>query len=181
MPVRNTLLLSTVALSLMLIIEDGQAQALALRINQAASQALQPEHLVIQQRRVLLYGVQTNTADTLHGKYACAKVVSVTLRQAGVKIPVTLAVAGIETHLKHWQRIRHAEQLKPGDVVVWISRFKGHPHGACTGGGSCHVGIVSDRGFFHNNPLGNRPIFNGIGLSLGYRFKAAYRPPAESR
>ena len=42
-------------------------------------------------------------------------------------------------------------------------------------GGTCHVGINSEKGFFHNNPLGYSPIYDGVGLKLGYTFKYALR------
>ncbi|GEM_PF-3526758 len=150
-------------------------------INKAASEAFQDSNLVVRNDKVILFGTQTNGADTHFGKYACAKVVSVTLRKAGVDIPVTLGVSGIETTLKPWKRVSNADSLRPGDVVVWISRFKGNQNGSCTGGGTCHVGIFSEKGFFHNNPLGYSPIYNGIGLKLGNKFKAGYRPPSGNK
>lgn len=150
---------------------------LAENINEAALNALSDSNLVVADDKVILYGVQTNGIDTKNGKYGCAKVVSVTLRRAGVNIPVLLGVAGIETELRKWMKVRKSDSLLPGDVVVWISRFKGVKGGACIGGGTCHVGIYSENGYFHNNPLGNSPIYNGIGLKLGYKFKYAFRPP----
>lgn len=150
---------------------------LATEINRAAVAALDDSNLVVKDRKVYLYGVHTNGADTHGGKYGCAKVVSVALRKAGMDIPITLGVVGIETALKGWKRIPDPDQLRPGDVVVWVSRFKGHAKGACTGGGTCHVGIFSDRGYFHNNPLGYQPIYDGMGLVFGYKFKQAFRPP----
>ena len=168
-------------IGLSLTLAMGTAADLASSINMAALQAFQDSNLVIRGEKVVLYGVQTNGADTKGGKYGCAKVVSVTLRKAGVDIPITLGVSGIETKLGGWRRIGRPDSLRPGDVIVWISRFKGNENGACTGGGTCHVGIVSEKGYFHNNPLGHTPIFNGVGLKFGYRFKAAYRPPDEAQ
>lgn len=152
---------------------------LAENINEAAVNALSDSNLVVANDKVVLYGVQTNGTDTKKGKYGCAKVVSVTLRRAGVAIPVLLGVAGIESELRNWKKVRESDSLAPGDVVVWISRFKGVKGGACIGGGTCHVGIYSGKGYFHNNPLGNTPIYNGIGLRLGYKFKYGFRPPKE--
>lgn len=145
-------------------------------INNAACRALRDSNLIVKSGKVFLYGTQTNGADTKQGKYGCAKVVSVALRKAGVDIPVLLGVAGIESALKGWKKIRSDDSLLSGDVVVWTSRFKGNKNDACTGSGTCHVGIFSDEGYFHNNPLGNRPIYNGLGLFFGYKFKYAFRP-----
>lgn len=126
----------------LLTIGKAVAEDLASSINSAAIEALKNTNLIIKDSKVLLYGVQTNGADTKKGKYACAKVVSVTLRKAGVDIPITLGVAGIETKLKHWQHITKEENLQPGDIIIWTSIFKGNKNGACTGNGTCHVGIV---------------------------------------
>lgn len=154
---------------------------LAAAINLAATSALADTNLIIKDKKVFLYGVHTNGADTHKGKYGCAKVVSVTLRKAGMSIPILLGVAGIESALKGWEKVSDADKLLPGDVVVWVSRFKGNPNGACTGGGTCHVGIRSDKGYFHNNPLGYQPIYGGMGLWLGYKFKQGFRPPPGMR
>ena len=151
----------------------------AADINGAALGTRRSSNLVRQRGRVLLYGQQTNGVDTHAGKFACAKVVSIVLRQAGLSMPVLLGVAGIERtlHARHdWTRIESTDDLRPGDVVVWTRRWKGNPDGSCTGGGTCHVGIYTSEGYFHNDPLGDSPIFGGIGL-LGFRFKVAFRPP----
>jgi hypothetical protein len=147
------------------------------KIDQAALHGLDDTNLVFKDKRVFLYGVRTNGPDTKMGKYGCAKVVSVTLRHAGIDLPILLGVSGIETELKDWKRIASRDSLLPGDVVIWVSRFKGNKDGTCTGSGTCHVGICSTKGYFHNNPLGYHPIFNGIGLKFGYIFKYGLRPP----
>jgi hypothetical protein len=149
---------------------------LAQLINQAALHGLDDTSLVVKNKKVILFGIQTNGADTKNGKYGCAKVVSVTLRKAGVDIPVTLGVSGIEMQLRTWNKIRDEDSLQPGDVVIWTSRFKGNKNGSCTGGGTCHVGIKSEKGMFHNNPLGYQPIYDGLGLATGYKFKLGLRP-----
>ena len=165
--------------TLILILSAMASADLAEKIDQAASNALRDSNLVLKNDKVVLYGFQTNGVDTKKGKYGCAKVVSITLRKAGVDIPVTLGVSSIETGLKNWKRVTDKDSLLPGDVVVWISRYKGNKNEACTGGGTCHVGIFSHKGYFHNNPLGFSPIYNGIGLKMGYKFKCAFRPPTE--
>jgi hypothetical protein len=148
----------------------------AADINGAALATRRSSHLVRQGGRVLLYGQQTNGPDTRAGKWACAKVVSIVLRQAGVKMPVRLGVAGVERTLRDWKRLDTSDDLEPGDVVVWTRRWKGNPDRSCTGGGTCHVGIYTSEGYFHNDPLGDSPTFGGIGL-LGFKFKVAFRPP----
>ncbi len=90
---------------------------------------------------------------------------------------VELGVAGVERALWSWQRVTAERELRPGDVVVWTNRFKGNRNGACTGGGTCHVGIVTSDGYFHNDPLGDGPTFDGLGL-LVFRFKAGFRSPS---
>ena len=166
-------LIATIGMLMIPVASDADdAQA----ISKVASHGLDDTSLVVKDKKVLLFGVQTNGADTKNGKYGCAKVVSVTLRKAGIDIPITLGVAGIETRLNTWKKIREEDSLQPGDVVIWVSRFKGNKSGACTGGGTCHVGIKTEKGYFHNNPLGYQPIFGGLGLASGYKFKVGLRP-----
>ncbi len=148
----------------------------AFDINRAALDTKNLANLYIHEGKVILYDQQTNGPDTKNGKWGCAKVVSIILRKAAVKMEVERGVSGVESSLKKWQRITSSNKLKPGDVVVWTSRLKGNSNGACTGGGTCHIGIYTSAGYFHNDPLGDKPIFNGIGL-LGYSFKIAFRPP----
>lgn len=154
-----------------------RSAGLASAIDRAALATRRPEHLRREGGKVLLYGQRTNGPDTKGGKLACAKVVSIVLREAGVKLDVQLGVVGVEHALRRWERVTDEDQLRPGDVVVWTSRLKGNRSRACTGGGTCHVGIRTSDGFFHNDPLGDSPTFGGLAL-LGYRFKIAFRPPA---
>lgn len=151
----------------------------ARQINKTALETQEKENLYIKDKTVYLYGQQTNGTDTRYGQLACAKVVSIILIKAGVKLPLQLGVAGIESNLKNWKRIGNKKDLQPGDVVIWVSTIKGNKDCSCTGGGTCHVGVYTDKGYFHNNPLGHSPIFNGIGLLLKYKFKIAYRPPQQ--
>ncbi len=152
------------------------APDLAAAIDRAALATRRPESLARKDGKVLLYGQQTNGADTRRGKWACAKVVSIVLRQGGARLDVQVGVAGVEQALRGWRRIAREEDLRPGDVVVWVSRLKGNRSGACTGGGTCHIGIRTSAGYFHNDPLGDSPTFDGPGL-LAYRFKVGLRPP----
>ena len=50
------------------------------------------------------------------------------------------------------------------------------PDGSCIGGGTCHVGIQTSKGRFHNDPMLRHPSFDGLSL-LAFRFKAGYRSP----
>jgi hypothetical protein len=126
--------------------------------------------------QVLLYGHPTNGADTRYGRWACVKVTTIVLRQAGVPIPVLHSVPQVEAALHGWRRIPDQSALRPGDVVVWTSRLHGNTDGGCSGYGTCHVGIFTDQGYFHNSPIRWSPVFNRIGL-WAFRFKEAFRPP----
>jgi hypothetical protein len=145
-------------------------------INRAALATKVPANLRRDGDKVILYGQQTNGPDTRKGKWACAKVVSIVLRQAGVPMKVERGVSGVERSLARWRKVTSSSDLRPGDVVVWTSVFKGNANRSCSGGGTCHVGIYTTEGYFHNDPLGDHPIFGGLGL-LGYRFKVAFRSP----
>jgi hypothetical protein len=158
-----------------LLVARASWAASAADINSAALATRNKRNLRDEGDKVILYGQQTNGPDTRNGKWACAKVVSIVLKQAGVPMKVERGVSGVERSLKGWRRITAKSELAPGDVVVWTSLFKGNANRACTGGGTCHVGIYTSDGYFHNDPLGHRPTFGGIGL-LGFRFKVAFRP-----
>ena len=166
----------TLAVLFVLFIPRWALAGRAQEINRAALATRAPANLYKRDGKVMLFGQRTNGPDTKHGKWACAKVVSIVLRQAGVDIDVLLGVSGIERSLKPWRRVTSQDQLRPGDVVVWTNRFTGNDNGACTGKGTCHVGIFTTDGYFHNNPLGDSPTFDGLGL-LGFSFKTAFRPP----
>jgi hypothetical protein len=170
-------LFNLVCFFLFAVISVWSQSGSASQINKVALETRTEENLYIKDKKVYLYGQQTNGADTRNGQLACAKVVSIILIKAGIKLSLQLGVAGIESNLKDWERIGNKKDLKPGDVVIWVSTIKGNRDCSCTGGGTCHVGIYTEKGYFHNNPLGHSPIFNGIGLLLKYKFKVAYRPP----
>jgi cell wall-associated NlpC family hydrolase len=148
----------------------------AERIHALASQALDKGNYSYRDGIVELYGTRTNGPDTRNGKLACAKVVTIILKQAGVVDRFSLAVRNVEAALKEWSTVENPKDLKPGDIVVWVNRFKGRKDQRCTGGGNCHVGILTVNGYFHNSPITNAPTFGGFSL-LAFKFKKGYRPP----
>ncbi|MBU1012612.1 MAG: hypothetical protein KKG99_06380 [Bacteroidetes bacterium] len=123
-----------------------------------------------------MYGIKTNGADTKNGQWACAKVATIILKEVGVVDKISLSIRHVEAALKDWEKIKNKKDLNPGDVVIWINRFTGRDDEKCTGGGNCHLGIVTDNGYFHNSPLSCAPTFGGISLWVFY-FKMGYRPP----
>lgn len=149
---------------------------MAKRINDIASKALEEVNLVRKKGIVQLYGVQTNGPDTQGGDLACAKVTTIVLRKAGAVNEISLGVRNVEEALSRWEKITEEEDVLPGDVIFWVNRFKQRKDQKCTGGGNCHVGIVTEKGYFHNSPLTNAPTFNGISL-WAFKFKYAVRPP----
>lgn len=151
----------------------------SVKLDQLALKALEKENFQIQKGRVMLYGFQTNGPETLNGQWACAQVASIVLYRAGLIPHRVLAVSQIESQLKGWQQIQSEDSLQPGDVVVYTNRFKRVKDGICTGGGTCHVGIWTQKGLFHNSPLAKQPTFGGISL-WGFKFKKAYRIPPKS-
>jgi hypothetical protein len=164
---------STIIIILSLVLDTGAF--LADSINAVALQTSNQENLLTRNDTVFLYGIPTNGNDTKNGKLACAKVVSIILRKAGVRIPILLGVSGIETKLSGWKTVSCSDSLKPGDLVIWKYRFKSNGNrrpGDC----SAHIGIYTEKGYFHNSPLSKKPVFNGPSL-LGFRFKYALRPP----
>ncbi len=148
----------------------------AERIHTLAIHALDKANYSRRGTIVELYGIRTNGPDTQNGKLACAKVVTIVLQKAGIVDRYTLGVRHVEAALKDWRKIESPKDLKPGDVVVWVNRFKGRQDQRCTGGGNCHVGILTENGYFHNSPITNSPTFGGFSL-LAFKFKTGYRPP----
>jgi hypothetical protein len=148
----------------------------AERINKVGNEALDPANYIEKNDEIFLYGTKTNGADTKNGQWACAKVATIILKEAGAIEKIYLGVRHVETELKDWTKIKEKKDLKPGDVVVWVNRFTGREDEQCTGGGNCHVGILTDKGYFHNSPLSDAPTFGGISLWAFY-FKIGYRPP----
>ena len=159
-----------------LVICNTLAAQTADTINTLASKALKPENLQVKNGNITLYGVTTNGPDTKNGQWACAKVATIILKEAKVVDTISVGVRHVESALKHWTKINDEDQLKPGDVIVWLNRFTGRDDKKCTGGGNCHVGIVTEKGYFHNSPISNKPRFGGVSL-LGFYFKQGYRPP----
>ncbi len=148
----------------------------AQRINEIASKALDEGNLVKESAVIRLYGVRTNGPDTKNGDWACAKVASIILREAGVLHEILLGVRDVERSLDKWKKIEAERDLRPGDVIVWVNRFTGRKDKKCTGGGNCHVGIVTEKGYFHNSPISNAPTFDGVSL-WAFEFKYGLRPP----
>lgn len=148
----------------------------AERIHALATNALNKGNYTQRAGVVTLYGIRTNGPDTKNGKLACAKVVTIILQKAGIVDRHALGVRHVESALKDWRKIESPKDLKPGDVVVWLNRFKGRKDQQCTGGGNCHVGILTKNGYFHNSPITNAPTFGGFSL-LALKFKTGYRPP----
>lgn len=145
-------------------------------INEVAQKALSKDNFSNENGVVKIYGVRTNGPDTKNGAWACAKVVTIVLREAGVLSEISLGVRHVENALRHWRKIENERDLKPGDIVVWVNSFMGREDKKCTGGGNCHVGIVTGKGYFHNSPLSNTPTFDGFSL-WAFKFKVGYRPP----
>ena len=155
-----------------------ETSSISNRINEAAIHALDNANYSNQNGIVKLYGIRTNGPDTKNGNWACAKVVTIVLKEVGVINKPYVGVRHVESALNNWTKIEKKDDLLPGDIIVWVSRFKGRDDKKCTGGGNCHVGIVTDKGYFHNSPITNKPTFGGISL-WGFSFKIGYRYPKE--
>jgi hypothetical protein len=147
----------------------------AERIHALASHALEKGNYSQHDGVIKLYGIRTNGPDTRNGELACAKVVTIILQKAGVVDRTLLGVRHVEAALDGWKKVESPKVLKPGDIVVWVNRFKGRKDQQCTGGGNCHVGILTENGYFHNSPIINAPTFGGFSL-WAFKFKAGYRP-----
>lgn len=148
----------------------------AERIHALAMHALDKDNYSYRNGVVELYGIRTNGPDTGNGRLACAKVVTIILQKAGIVDGYSLGVRHVEAALKDWQKVEDPKHLKPGDIVIWVNRFKGRKDQQCTGGGNCHVGILTENGYFHNSPIINTPTYGGFSI-LFLKFKAAYRAP----
>lgn len=172
------------ALSLFLFFFAFSAFAeLADRIDEAVVQA--ENHIRDEGGVKYLYDVSIHNSCNKNGKYACARVAAAVLKQAGVIIRRTnsgpchgslaLAVNEVENQLqaRRWKKVESSWSLKPGDVVIW--RKITNLSGDCTGNGSCHVGIHSRKGIFHNDPWWNTPGYGTLSLAF-FSFKVAYRP-----
>jgi hypothetical protein len=148
------------------------------KVNYYAVHALDEPNYSESDDIVKLYGVRTNGADTRQGNWACAKVATIVLKKAGVLKRVFLGVRQVESKLKSkgWEKIEDEDELEPGDVIVWVSKT-GREDKKCTGGGNCHVGIVTTKGYFHNSPISNKPQFGGFFSLFGFDFKVGFRAP----
>jgi len=147
----------------------------ANKLNVLGLQAIDSGKMEIRNDSVYLFGQLTNGRDTKRGQWACAKVASIVLHRAGAMKNVVLGVNQVESSLKHWKLIEVEDSLIPGDVVVWTRRYNAGKNGACIGSGTCHVGIVTSKGYFHNDPLRKQPSIDGIAL-LAFKFKYGLRP-----
>lgn len=145
-------------------------------INELASTGLNKANYKEENGKITLYGIVTNGPDTKNGELACAKVVTIILLKAGVVEKVSVGVRHVESALKNWKPINNKADLKPGDIIIWTSRFRGRKDKKCTGGGDCHVGVVTEKGYFHNSPIFNAPTYGGISLWF-FKFKVGFRPP----
>ncbi|HNY31513.1 MAG TPA: hypothetical protein PKO15_11555 [Fibrobacteria bacterium] len=145
------------------------------KLNVLGLQAIDSGEMVMRNDSVYLFGVLTNGADTKKGQWACAKVASIVLQKSGSMKHVVLGVSQIESSLKNWKRIDREDSLIPGDVVIWTRRYKAGKDGNCVGSGTCHIGIVTTKGYFHNDPLLKRPSMDGLSL-LAFKFKYGLRP-----
>jgi hypothetical protein len=168
--------LAALMLSALGLVASAQPPSLSAHLDRIARAALDSGRMEVRHDSVLLYGVHTNGADTRHGRWACAKVASTVLHRAGALPRVVLGVRDIEKALAKWTRVTSEDSLRPGDVVVWTRRYDAPADGSCIGGGTCHVGVVTSRGRFHNDPLRGRPVYDGLALAA-FRFKTGYRAP----
>jgi hypothetical protein len=153
----------------------AEAGLVALKLNALGLQAIDSGRMEVRNDSVYLFGQLANGRDTKQGQWACAKVASIVLQKAGAMKSVVLGVHQIESSLKRWKRIEVEDSLIPGDVVVWTRRYNAGRNGTCIGSGTCHVGIVTSKGYFHNDPLRKKPSIGGLSL-LAFKFKYGLRP-----
>lgn len=161
----------------------------ASRINAAALRALHPSNYDTSKKVHTLYSHAINHADVNYGFLACARVVAAVLSASGVIVPrltngvetrsLALAVYEVETKLSQlrWKKVYQEQALRPGDVIVWRGLENNRPGYFCAGNGSCHVGIVTTEGIFHNNYTYPKPNFDTSVLEGTFVFKIGYRPP----
>ena len=97
---RNHVTLLTVLASFSsLILSDSSAAQTADAINQLASTALQSKSYREKDGKTILYGVTTNGPDTKNGQWACAKVVTIILKEAKVVDSISVGVRHVENAL----------------------------------------------------------------------------------
>ncbi|GAB4017103.1 MAG: hypothetical protein Fur0010_17470 [Bdellovibrio sp.] len=126
--------------------------------------------------RTTLYGEVFRSPITRDGKLACARVVQILLKQAGLpdfQEPLYL-VNQIQHFTKDWETIS-LDQVEAGDIIFWKRRFSNN---TCKGGGDCHVGVaVNSVQSVDNKGKYKRPTISKINRRLGWKFLFAKRPP----
>lgn len=123
-----------------------------------------------------LYGETFRDGTTNNGVLACARVVQIVLKKAGVpgfSSPL-YSVSQIQQKTKGWKKVDY-DDIQPGDIVFW--RKAGQDE-TCSGGGDCHVGIAVGNGqSFDNNGIWRSPEISGISYRMRWRFMYARRMP----
>lgn len=121
-----------------------------------------------------LYGQTFRSSITKDGALACARVVQIVLRKAGVpgfSRPL-YSVRQIQSKTRNWKSVSY-DDIEAGDIVFW--RKAGHDE-KCTDGGDCHVGIAVGNGqSLDNNGIFKKPEISGIGWRMRWRFLGAKR------
>lgn len=123
-----------------------------------------------------LYGQSFRDATTNNGVLACARVVQIILKKAGVPgfSSSLYSVSQIQSKTRSWKKVEY-DDLQPGDVIFW--RKAGQDE-TCSGGGDCHVGIAVGNGqSFDNNGMWRSPEISGIAYRLRWRFMYGRRMP----
>lgn len=121
-----------------------------------------------------LYGMTYRNGLTQNGRLACARVVQIVLKKAGVPGfgGALYSVAQIQRKTRSWKKVNY-DDIQPGDIVFW--RKAGQDE-VCSGGGDCHVGIAVGNGqSFDNNGIWGKPQISGIGYRMRWRFMYAKR------
>ena len=166
----------------------SRSSPLASLINERAKSALHSKHFSTEGSTNKINGFSINPEETYFGALACARVVSAVLFGAGLFVPqldkfgkplknMALAVYEVEFFLekKNFKKIYNESSLLPGDIIVWKSISNSNPNHFCSGQGNCHIGIVTDKGIFHNNPASRFPDFDQSSIRDSYRFKIGFR------
>ncbi|TNF01672.1 MAG: hypothetical protein EP326_03905 [Deltaproteobacteria bacterium] len=121
-----------------------------------------------------LYGMTYRDGLTQNGRLACARVVQIVLKKAGVPGfgGALYSVAQIQGKTRGWKTVEY-DDIEAGDIVFW--KKAGHDD-KCTGGGDCHVGIAVGNGqSFDNNGIWGRPEISRISYRMRWRFMYAKR------
>jgi len=121
-----------------------------------------------------LYGMTFRNGLTQNGRLACARVVQIVLKKAGVPGfgGALYGVRQIQNKTRSWKKVSY-DEIQPGDIIFW--RKAGQDE-TCSGGGDCHVGIAVGNGqSFDNNGIWGRPGISGIGYRMRWRFMYAKR------